>query len=46
MVNKILKLRYLFKLIALLTPKLGEGLESIDELEKSELVWTTDLKKI
>mgnify|MGYP000716204023 CR=1 FL=1 len=32
--------------IALLTPKLGEGLESIDELEKSELVWTTDLQKI
>ena len=32
--------------IALLTPKLGEGLESIDELKKSELVWTTDLKKI
>ena len=32
--------------IALLTPKLGEGLESIDELKKSELVWTTDLQKI
>ena len=32
--------------IALLTPKLGEGLESIDELKKSELIWTTDLKKI
>ncbi len=32
--------------IALLTPKLGEGLESIDQLKKSELVWTTDLKKI
>ena len=32
--------------IALLTPKLGEGLESIDELKKSELVWTTELKKI
>ena len=32
--------------IALLTPKLGEGLESIDQLKKSELVWTTDLKKL
>ena len=32
--------------IALLTPKLGEGLESIYELKKSELVWTADLKKI
>ena len=32
--------------IALLTPKLGECLESIDQLKKSELVWTTDLKKI
>ena len=32
--------------IALLTPKLGEGLESIDQLKKSELVWTTDLQKI
>ena len=46
MVNKILKFRYLFKLIALLTPKLGEGLESIDDFKKSELVWTTDLQKI
>ena len=32
--------------IALLTPKLGEGLESVDQLKKSELVWTTDLKTI
>jgi len=33
--------------IALLTPKLGEGLESIDQLKKSELAWTTtDLKKV
>ena len=32
--------------ISLLTPKLGEGLESIDQLKKSELAWTTDLKKI
>ena len=32
--------------ISLLTPKLGEGLESIDHLKKSELAWTTDLKKI
>jgi len=32
--------------ISLLTPKLGDGLESIDQLTKSELVWTTNLKKI
>ena len=32
--------------ISLLTPKLGEGLESINQLKKSELAWTTDLKKI
>ena len=32
--------------ISLLTPKLGEGLENIDQLKKSELAWTTDLKKI
>jgi len=32
--------------ISLLTPKLGEGLESIDHLKKSELAWTTDLKTI
>ena len=32
--------------ISLLTPKLGEGLESIDQLKKSELAWTTDLKRI
>jgi len=32
--------------ISLLTPKLGEGLESIDKLNKSELAWTTDHKKI
>ena len=32
--------------ISLLTPKLGEGLESIDQLKKAELAWTTDLKKI
>ena len=32
--------------IALLTPKLGEGLESINQLNNSELAWTTDLKKI
>jgi len=27
--------------IALLTPKLGDGIESIDQLNKSELVWST-----
>jgi len=32
--------------ISLLTPKLGEGLESINQLKKSELAWTTGLKKI
>ncbi len=32
--------------ISLLTPKLGEGLENIDQLKKSELAWTTDHKKI
>ncbi len=32
--------------ISLLTPKLGEGIESIDQLKKSELAWTTDFKKI
>jgi len=34
--------------ISLLTPKLGEGLENIDKLKKSELAWTTetDLKNV
>ncbi len=32
--------------ISLLTPKLGEGLESINQLKKSELAWTNDLKTI
>jgi len=32
--------------ISLLTPKLGRGLESINQLKKSELAWTTDLKTI
>ena len=32
--------------ISLLTPKLGEGLENINELKKSELAWTTDFKTI
>ena len=32
--------------ISLSTPKLGEGLESINELKKSELAWTTDLETI
>jgi len=30
--------------ISLSTPKLGVGLESINQLKKSELAWTTDLK--
>ena len=33
-------------MISLLTPKLGEGLESINQLKKSELAWTTDIKTI
>ncbi len=32
--------------ISLLTPKLGEGLDNINQLKKSELAWTTDLKTI
>ena len=32
--------------ISLLTPKLGEGLENIDQLKKSELVWSTKLEEI
>ena len=32
--------------ISLSTPKLGGGLESINQLKKSELAWTTDLKTI
>ena len=56
MVKKILKFRNLFKLIIFIPLIFSfgkrsyiasdEGLESIDELEKSELAWTTDLKKI
>ena len=32
--------------ISLLTPKLGEGVESIVKLNQSELAWTIDHKKI
>ena len=32
--------------ISLLTPTLGEGLENINELKKSELAWTTNFKEI
>ena len=32
--------------ISLLTPKLGEGLDSINQLNKSELAWSTEFKKI
>jgi hypothetical protein len=32
--------------ISLLTPKLGEVLENIDQLEKAELAWTTDFQEI
>ena len=32
--------------ISLLTPKLGEGLENIDQLNKSELAWSAEFEKI
>ena len=32
--------------ISLLTPILGEGVEGIDQLKKSELAWSTDFKEI
>ena len=32
--------------ISILTPKLDEGLESIDQLKKSELAWSTEFKEI
>ena len=32
--------------IALLTPTLGESLDSVNKLKKSELAWTTDLKEL
>ena len=32
--------------ISLMTPTLGEGLESIDQLKESELAWTTEFKEI
>ena len=32
--------------IALLTPKLGEGIVNIDQLKKSELAWSTKFKEI
>ena len=32
--------------ISLLTPNLGEGLESMDQLNKSELAWSTKFKEI
>ncbi len=32
--------------ISLLTPILGEGLESIDQLKKSELAWSTEFKEM
>ena len=32
--------------ISLSTPKLGGGLNSINDLKKSELAWTTDLKTV
>ena len=32
--------------ISLLTPKLGEGVESIDQLKKTELAWSTEFNEI
>ena len=32
--------------ISLLTSRLGEGIDSIDQLTKSELAWSTEFKKI
>ena len=32
--------------ISLLTPILGESLESINQLKKSELAWSTEFKEI
>ncbi len=32
--------------ISLLTPKLGQGLNSIDQLNKSELAWSTEFKEL
>ena len=29
-----------------MTPKLGEGIDNIDQLNKSELAWSTELKEI
>ena len=56
MINKILNLKNLYKLIIFipLIFSFGKrsyiafdgGLESIDELKNSELIWTTDLIKI
>ena len=56
MFNRISKFKYFFKLIIFIPLifsfgkrsyiAFDEGLEIIDKLKKSELVWTTDLKKI
>ena len=32
--------------ISLLTPILGEGIESLDKLKKAELAWSTEFKEI
>ena len=32
--------------ISLLTPKLDEGIQSIDHLKKSELAWSTEFKEV
>ena len=32
--------------ISLSTPTLGDGIESLDQLKKSELSWSTDFKEI
>ena len=32
--------------ISLLTPKLGDGIDNINQLKESELVWATEFKEI
>ena len=32
--------------ISLLTPNLGDGIDSLDQLEKSELAWSTESREI
>ncbi len=43
-INNSLSLSKIIR-ISLLTPQLGEGLQSIDQLNKTELAWTTEFKE-